>query len=470
MGALTNNRKRGDDYYKSLVSFSPSIDQPYGHISKKTKLSVPMSEKTPENNRSASSISVVSRISQYPAGKSGFPREVHAPVRNSRFGLFSSAKNTERTTTSEESPSDKMGKFSFLYHLRHYEDAKDKAIRSLRYTSIGKQKDKEVIEVDSEEENRDDVCDDSSIEEVEIANFEQSKSKGEQGVESSLEVNIKIGEKGLGSLDSSVITDVSNATAKVDDVEKMELIQLDQNVSEECFVPLTDEEKSEISRALSNSNRRKVLVTHENSNIDITGEILQCLRPGAWLNDEVIIVLFSWNENLEDFSGYAEAVALISGRGGYNFQSVRRWTTQRKLGYSLIECDKIFVPIHKEVHWCLAIINKKDEKFQYLDSLKGGDPQVLNVLTRYFVDEVKDKCGKDINVSSWEQEVVTDLPEQANGTNPSFMFLEHWFDCGMFMIKYADFYSRDIGLCFSQKDMPYFRLRTAKEILKLRAD
>lgn len=32
-----------------------------------------------------------------------------------------------------------------------------------------------------------------------------------------------------------------------------------------------------------------MLVTHENSNIEITGEILQCLRPGAWLNDEVII-------------------------------------------------------------------------------------------------------------------------------------------------------------------------------------
>lgn len=35
--------------------------------------------------------------------------------------------------------------------------------------------------------------------------------------------------------------------------------------------------------------RRKVLVTHKSSNIDITGEILQCLRPGAWLNDEVIL-------------------------------------------------------------------------------------------------------------------------------------------------------------------------------------
>ena len=35
--------------------------------------------------------------------------------------------------------------------------------------------------------------------------------------------------------------------------------------------------------------RRKVLVAHNNSNIEITGEVLLCLRPGAWLNDEVII-------------------------------------------------------------------------------------------------------------------------------------------------------------------------------------
>lgn len=38
--------------------------------------------------------------------------------------------------------------------------------------------------------------------------------------------------------------------------------------------------------------RRKVLATHVNSGIDISGEILQCLRPGAWLNDEVIFAAF----------------------------------------------------------------------------------------------------------------------------------------------------------------------------------
>ncbi|KAG4128650.1 hypothetical protein ERO13_D09G033125v2 [Gossypium hirsutum] len=45
-----------------------------------------------------------------------------------------------------------------------------------------------------------------------------------------------------------------------------------------------------------------------------------------------------------------------------------------------------------------------------------------------------------------------------------------WFDCGMFMLKYIDFYSRGLSLCFEQEHMPYFRLRTAKEILKLKAD
>lgn len=28
------------------------------------------------------------------------------------------------------------------------------------------------------------------------------------------------------------------------------------------------------------------------SNIEITGDRLQCLRPGAWLNDEVILFVY----------------------------------------------------------------------------------------------------------------------------------------------------------------------------------
>lgn len=34
-------------------------------------------------------------------------------------------------------------------------------------------------------------------------------------------------------------------------------------------------------------NRSEILVLHEETNIEVTRAIMQCLLPGAWLNDEV---------------------------------------------------------------------------------------------------------------------------------------------------------------------------------------
>lgn len=106
-------------------------------------------------------------------------------------------------------------------------------------------------------------------------------------------------------------------------------------------------------------------------------------------------------------------VQLASGKTGYDYQSVRRWTTPNKLGYGLAECEKvswywihfscyqpfficsfltldvtltvriwlqIFIPVHRDVHWCLAIIDMKEETFHYLDSLGGKDSAVLRIL------------------------------------------------------------------------------------------
>ncbi|KAJ6808746.1 putative ubiquitin-like-specific protease 1B isoform X1 [Iris pallida] len=237
----------------------------------------------------------------------------------------------------------------------------------------------------------------------------------------------------------------------------------------ELFCQLTDEEMEVVSYALRGGSSHELLVTHEASNIEITREVIRCLDCGAWLNDEVInlyLELLKERERREPkrflkchFFNTFFYRKLISGKNGYDFNGVRRWTTKRKLGYSLIECDKIFVPIHKDTHWCLAVINVKDETFQYLDSLGGMDTSVLRVLTRYFMDEVKDKSDEQFHRSAWKQETVYKIPIQKNG-----------FDCGMFMLKYIDFYSRGLGLCFSQKHMGYFRKRTAMEILRLRAE
>ena len=119
------------------------------------------------------------------------------------------------------------------------------------------------------------------------------------------------------------------------------------------------------------------------------------------------------------------------------------------------------MPIHKPEHWCLAIINKKEQKLQYFDSDGGQDEEVLKFVAMYFVDEVKHKSGEVIDLSLWNHEYTKNLPRQENN-----------YDCGMFMIKYADFCSSsaDIGLCFGQADMSYFRQRVVKEILNLRVD
>ncbi|XP_073050341.1 ubiquitin-like-specific protease ESD4 [Primulina eburnea] len=519
MGAITSYRKRGQDFNKSLLSNSPSYDQSRTHIAKKLRLSDSTSKNIQENDPPASLNSVVSRIASYPDPISRGSTEVHAPVRRSRMRTFLGAMKLGNGGSSKESTAKKIGSFfkAKFSSTRFFNGQND--------VFVPREKEKEVIRIkdDEEEDNLIDVSDDSGVEEVDVVDVLNGKWKEHRTPEQSPNYEIKSVEKEPKSLDSSIASDVSKVNAKIDVVEKRDLILLDQepdasefpvhkklydeskqrdcklqsltflikvyemfvpsfsfwrshkkeeqfkDVASECFIPLTKEEEDHIDRALSNLSRRKVLVSHKNSNIDITGEILRCLSPEAWLNDEVINVYLELLKERESkdpqkflkchFFNTFFYKKLISGRGGYNFQSVRRWTTHKKLGYNLLECDKIFVPIHQEIHWCLAVINKKDEKFQYLDSLRGVDSQVLNVLARYYVDEVKEKCGKDLNVSSWEREYVTDLPKQENG-----------FDCGVFMIKYADFFSRDIGLCFNQQHMPYFRRRIAKEILNLRAE
>lgn len=207
---------------------------------------------------------------------------------------------------------------------------------------------------------------------------------------------------------------------------------------------------------------------HKGSNIEVTGEILQCLLPGSWLNDEVINVymeLLKERESREPekflkchFFNSFFYNKLFKDAQSYDYQAVRRWTTQKKLGYNLLECDKILVPVHQSVHWCLGVIDLRRQKLLYLDSLQGRDPNVLNSLARYIVDEARERGGQDLDVSKWEHVYVDDIPRQLNGC-----------DCGMFMLKYADFHSRGASLSFTQSSMNYFRRRTAWEILQLKA-
>ncbi|KAM5568968.1 ubiquitin-like-specific protease ESD4 [Rosa sericea] len=499
MGALARNRKRVDECLSSNCT-QASPFSPYSHISKRPRLfsSSPTTRPVFSSNRA------VARVSRYPAAQLPL-RRIHAPVKPEKFSSSCSGRGVYDPEQSGDVTT--MGNL-----LQRYTNAKKEALATCK-SQKGK---KEVIQLDEEDGDQNRVSEDSSIEEVvdlgeDVQELETKRVRCEAQATQPSASSV--------ASDFTTLTVNNNTCSKVESSEQMrellalnpedlpsykklieELdrkttpklkqlgfeIQVNENkralfeslrpkkkpveeAPREPFIPLKEEEKAVVERAFSHANRRKVLVTHENSNIQITGELLQCLKPCAWLNDEVINVYLELLKEREKrdpkkflkchFFNTFFYKKLIGGRSGYDYKAVRRWTTQKKLGYSLIDCDKIFVPIHKEIHWCLAVINKRDQKFQYLDSLGGRDTRVMQLLARYYADEVKEKSGKDIDVSSWEFECVEDLPEQENG-----------FDCGVFMIKYADFYSRGLDLCFHQKHMPYFRLRTAKEVLQLRAD
>ncbi|XP_045786861.1 ubiquitin-like-specific protease ESD4 [Trifolium pratense] len=461
---------------------------------KRQKLST-MSNNTPSPFSSTNA--TLSRISRYPETKPPLRREVHAPCsRPRKFDLSINSK-------SESSNLMVSGISSAL--IEKYQQTKYSALATIELRAKGKEKDnyKEVVSEDSSVEHElRYAAKDCKLKESDLVHLDNEVGVQKQSTSSVVselsggKLNEFDAAKMVGTLSLSPENDLSGVRAykklleavdkRSDTIGRLKFeIQLNEKrrsafdllrpkkelveeVPWEPFVPLTKEEKVEVARAFS-ADRKKVLVAHEKSNIEISGEKFQCLRPSGWLNDEVINLYLELLKERErrDPQKYLNChffntffyKKLISGKNGYDYKSVRRWTTQKKLGYGLHECDKIFVPIHQQIHWCLAVINKKEKKLQYLDSLKGIDTQVLGVLARYFVDEVKDKTGEDIDISCWEKEFVEDLPEQKNG-----------YDCGMYMVKYTDFYSRNLRLCFNQSHMPYFRLKTAKEILRLKAD
>ncbi|KEH37255.1 ubiquitin-like-specific protease ESD4-like protein [Medicago truncatula] len=385
MGMTTSNRKRSEECMSVLTNHTTiSISQP---SSKRPKFSYQSTRPVSTSN------AIVSRLSRYPDTKPQFLREVHAPCRPRKFNLSRKLSNF----------GDFIDMGNFLQ--RNYEKVKRSALGKCRLVT---QKEKVVIDLDSDGEDSDDS---GVVEVVEIRDTEMKDV--EIGVQRRLTdsaltnavVNVEDHDLSSVHVYKKLLQGVQRRTDTIQSLNfqielnekrrdifqllrpKKELIE---EVPFEPFVPLTDDEEIEVSCAFS-SNRRKVLVAHESSNIEVSGEKMRCLLPGAWLNDEVInlyLELLKERERREPkkflkchfFSTFFYK-KLISGRDRYDYKSVRRWTTQRKLGYSLFDCDKIFVPIHKEIHWCLAVINKRDAKFQYLDSLKGMDRRVLEVLT-----------------------------------------------------------------------------------------
>jgi sentrin-specific protease 1 len=186
---------------------------------------------------------------------------------------------------------------------------------------------------------------------------------------------------------------------------------------------------------------------------------LSHLRNGCWLNDEVINFLMNLiNERskrpnqLKCHCFNTFFYAKLTQKNTYQFQNVSRWTKK----IDLFSLDKVIIPIHLGSHWTLAVINVRDKRFEYYDSLDGHHEYILKDLKRYLKDEYKDKKKSEIDLSDWEFYIPNrkEIPQQLNG-----------FDCGMFCCTFANFVSQDYDFIFTQSNMKYLRKKALLNIL-----
>ena len=244
-------------------------------------------------------------------------------------------------------------------------------------------------------------------------------------------------------------------------IEEPEVDESEEEEEEAALPEMTDEMQAKINQYLSASPSQKLVDAY---NIPITRKDLDTLRGLNWLNDEIInfylqmIVERNKNTDKEKYPNIPDNWAKVYAMNTFflpklrttGYSAIKRWT--RKV--DIFSFDKILVPVHLDVHWCLAVIDLKKKGVYFYDSMGSDKNDILKKLLEYLKQESMDKKKTEFDTSGFKLENVKDIPRQMNGS-----------DCGMFTLKYAEYLSRNASITFTQEDMPYFRRRIVYEIV-----
>lgn len=130
------------------------------------------------------------------------------------------------------------------------------------------------------------------------------------------------------------------------------------------------------------------LVEHEGSGISLTRHDMATLAPGAWLNDEVINLSMALLQARDAAARGGAAPRThffptffcnkLYKDGGYDYLAVRRWTLPKRLkaagqpSQSVLDCDRIVVPVHQGIHWTCAVVDLGKKELRYYDALLVG--------------------------------------------------------------------------------------------------
>ena len=126
-----------------------------------------------------------------------------------------------------------------------------------------------------------------------------------------------------------------------------------------------------ITETISEGDPEDIIITQ--FNLNITRSDIERLQPGRWLNDQIINFCFKLIEDrvngdplscFKCFFYSSFCYPVLTRLGG----AARMCSTTTRSGAHLLQYDKIIIPIHKQSHWTLAVINFQTSSLEYYDS------------------------------------------------------------------------------------------------------
>ena len=182
---------------------------------------------------------------------------------------------------------------------------------------------------------------------------------------------------------------------------------------------------------------------------------LEILDGCQWIDDQVInmyleLITERSVKNPDLPKVYAINTSVFPRFRELGYQRVKNCIPQQ---IDIFSYDLVFIPIHTPKHWSLVVADFKRQGIFYYNSMKKGGMDILFWIIYLLKFEHLAKKNKEFQFSDFKVENMTDIPRQENG-----------FDCGMYLMKYADFLSRNAPLTFTQEKMEYYRKCTKVEL------
>ncbi|KAJ5587166.1 uncharacterized protein N7459_002931 [Penicillium hispanicum] len=189
-------------------------------------------------------------------------------------------------------------------------------------------------------------------------------------------------------------------------------------------------------------------------------DIATCVRPLAWLNDEIInAYLTVLVQYLRQSTGNATGRPRFHAFNSFfystlrdkGYPGVRRWANRAKIGgEGLLDVDTVFVPVHESSHWTLMVVRPIDRTIEYFDSLGGRGARQVKTIKEWLRGELAAK---------FDEEEWTVLPSVSS-------YQDNGSDCGVFLLTNAKAIALGIEpTAFGANDTPLLRRKIVAELM-----